>query len=211
VAVPRDVRVCVFGDSFVAGVGDPKALGWVGRVAARTPPSTGVDLTAYPLGVRGEATEEVVVRMPMESAPRFARGDEHRVVLAPGVADAHRGVPVARSVAALEFGLSSVSVPALVVGPPPVGDEAMVARIGELDAAWADVCASRGVPYIPTFGPLSAKASWQQARADDGVHPDQTGYGLLAYLVLNGGWYSWLGVEPPRTPVKDRRVPRAAS
>ena len=27
----RDVRVCVFGDSFVAGVGDPKSLGWVGR------------------------------------------------------------------------------------------------------------------------------------------------------------------------------------
>lgn len=210
-AVPRDVRVCVFGDSFVAGVGDPKALGWVGRVAARTPVSTGVALTAYPLGVRGEATEEVVVRMPLESAPRFARGDEHRVVLAPGVADAYRGVPVARSVAALEFGLSSVSVPALVVGPPPVGDEAMVARIGELDAAWADLCARRSVPYIATFGPLAAKASWQHARSDDGIHPDQTGYGLLAYLVLNGGWYSWLGVEPPRTPVKDRRVPRATS
>ncbi|RIQ13610.1 GDSL-type esterase/lipase family protein [Jiangella rhizosphaerae] len=210
-ADPRDVRVCVFGDSFVAGVGDPKSLGWVGRVAARTPPSTGVDLTAYPLGVRGEATEEVVVRMPMESAPRFARGDEHRVVLAPGVADAHRGVPVARSVAALEFGLSSVSVPALVVGPPPVGDDAMVARIGELDAAWADLCARREVPYIATFGPLSANSAWQRARADDGIHPDQTGYGLLAYLVLNGGWYPWLGVEAPRTPVKDRRVPRATS
>ncbi|SDT51449.1 GDSL-type esterase/lipase family protein [Jiangella sp. DSM 45060] len=208
---PRDVRVCVFGDSFVAGVGDPKALGWVGRVAARTPSSTGVVLTAYPLGVRGEATEEVVVRMPMECAPRFARGDEHRVVLAPGVADAFRGVPVARSVAALEFGLSSVSVPALVVGPPPVGDDAMLARIGDLDAAWARLCADRGVPYIPTFGPLTAKPAWQTARADDGLHPDQTGYGLLSYLVLNGGWYPWLGVEAPSTPVKDRRAPRATS
>lgn len=207
----RDVRVCVFGDSFVAGVGDPKALGWIGRVAARTPSSTGVALTAYPLGVRGEATEEIVVRMPMECAPRFARGDEHRVVLAPGVADAHRGVPVPRSVAALEFGLSSVSAPVLVVGPPPVGDEAMVARIGELNAAWAALCAAQDVPYIETFGPLAAKAAWQRARADDGIHPDQAGYGLLAYLVLNGGWYSWLGVEPPRTPVKDRRVPRSES
>lgn len=208
---PRDVRVCVFGDSFVAGVGDPKALGWVGRVAARTPSSTGIALTAYPLGVRGEATEEVVVRMPLECAPRFARGDEHRVVLAPGVADAYRSVPVARSVAALEFGLSSVSVPALVVGPPPVGDAAMVARIGELDAAWAALCESRDVPYIATFGPLTNRTAWSRARDADGIHPDQTGYGLLAYLVLNGGWYSWLGVEAPRTPVKDRRVPRATS
>ncbi|PZF79440.1 GDSL-type esterase/lipase family protein [Jiangella anatolica] len=207
----RDVRVCVFGDSFVAGVGDPKALGWVGRVAARTPASTGVALTAYPLGVRGEGTEEVVVRMPMECAPRFARGDEHRVVLAGGIGDAARGVPVARSAAALEFGLSSLSVPALVVGPPPVGDETMLERIGELDAAWAGTCERRDVPYISTFGPLTAKAAWQTARADDDLHPDQTGYGLLAYLVLNGGWYSWLGVEPPRTPVKDRRAPRASS
>ncbi|TDE14965.1 GDSL-type esterase/lipase family protein [Jiangella asiatica] len=210
-ADPRDVRVCVFGDSFVAGVGDPKALGWVGRVAARTPPSTGIALTAYPLGVRGEATEEIVVRMPMESAPRFARGDEHRVVLAVGVADAYRGVSPARSAAALEFGLSSTSVPTLVVGPPPVGDDDVVSRIGELDAAYAALCASLDVPYIATFEPLSGKGAWQRARADDGLHPDQAGYGLLAYLVLNGGWYPWLGVEPPKTPVKERRVPRAAS
>ena len=73
----RDVRVCVFGDSFVAGVGDPKALGWVGRVAARTPPSTGVALTLYPLGVRGQSTEDMVVRMPLEFSPRFARRFRH--------------------------------------------------------------------------------------------------------------------------------------
>ncbi len=29
------VRICVVGDALVSGVGDPKALGWVGRVAAR--------------------------------------------------------------------------------------------------------------------------------------------------------------------------------
>lgn len=29
-------RICVVGDELVAGVGDPKALGWVGRVTART-------------------------------------------------------------------------------------------------------------------------------------------------------------------------------
>ena len=29
-------RICVIGDELVAGTGDPKALGWVGRVAART-------------------------------------------------------------------------------------------------------------------------------------------------------------------------------
>ncbi|HEY9410502.1 MAG TPA: GDSL-type esterase/lipase family protein [Jiangellaceae bacterium] len=201
----RDVRVCVFGDSFVAGVGDPKALGWVGRVAARTPASTGVELTAYPLGVRGETTEEVVVRIPMECASRFARGDEHRVVVAVGVADAFHGVDPARSAAALAFGLAAVSVPTLVIGPPPVGDDDVRARIQGLDRAYATVCADREVPYISTFAPLAAKAAWNDARAHDGVHPDQTGYGLLAYVVLHDGWYDWLGVAPPATAVKHRR------
>jgi lysophospholipase L1-like esterase len=31
-----DVRVCFVGDSFVAGVGDPRHLGWAGRLAAQS-------------------------------------------------------------------------------------------------------------------------------------------------------------------------------
>ncbi|NDL60012.1 GDSL-type esterase/lipase family protein [Phytoactinopolyspora mesophila] len=200
----RDVRVCVFGDSFVAGVGDPKALGWVGRVAARTPPSTGVDLTAYPLGVRGETTEQTVVRMPMECAPRFSGGDEQRIVVATGVADAYHHVDPARSAAALEFGLGSLDVPTLVIGPPPVGDDAMLGRVHELDAAFGELCRRRGVPYICTFQPLSRRKPWHDARADDGIHPNQSGYGMLAYVILHEGWYQWLDVPPPAAPVKGR-------
>jgi lysophospholipase L1-like esterase len=201
----RDLRVCVFGDSFVAGIGDPKALGWVGRVTARTPASTGVNLTTYPLGVCGESTEEIVVRMPLESASRFARGDEHRAVIAPGFNDAGRGVDPAQSAAALEFGLASAGVPVLVVGPPPVGDEDMLARIEAVDAAFSEVCDRTGTPYLRTYRALAGKKAWVEARADDGVHPNQTGYGLLAYVVLHGGWYDWLGVDPPAKPVKSRR------
>lgn len=196
----------MFGDSYVAGVGDPKALGWVGRVAARTPPSTGVDLTAYPLGVRGETTEQVAVRMPLESASRFARGDEHRVVVATGINDAANYVPVERSTAALGFGLEAAGVPALVVGPPPVGDDDLMSRIGALDAAFSDLCERRDVRYISTFGPLKNRKPWHEARADDGSHPNQTGYGLLSYVILHGGWYQWLGVEPPATHTKRRRT-----
>lgn len=201
----RDIRVCVFGDSFVAGVGDPKALGWVGRVAARTPPSTGVDLTAYPLGVRGETTEQVAVRMPLEAASRFARGDDHRIVVATGVADAYHDVELARSVAALGFGLEAAGVPALVVGPPPVGDDDVRARVEALDAAFGRLCERRDVPYISTFAPLAEHAAWLDARADDDLHPNQTGYGLMAHVILNDGWYDWLGVKPPESPTKPRR------
>lgn len=192
--IVRDVRICVFGDSLVAGVGDPKGVGWVGRVAERT---TGVDLTAYPLGVRGEATEEVVVRIPVESAARFARGGEARLVIATGLADALQGIDPRQSAIALDFGLASVSVPTLVVGPPPVGDDGTHERLAALDAEYAGACGRRGVPYLGTFAPLANRATWHRARAADGVHPDATGYGMLARTILRGGWLEWLRGEVP--------------
>jgi lysophospholipase L1-like esterase len=189
----RDVLVCVFGDSLVAGVGDSTELGWVGRVSARTPRTTDMHLTTYPLGVRGESTEEIVVRIPLESAARFARGDEHRIVISAGVNDAGRGVPPAQSAAALDFGLGSTDVPVLVIGPPPLGDAALTARIAMVDQAFAGVCARRGIPYISVYDRLLRRPTWRRARAADGVHPDRSGYAMIARLVLDGGWFSWLG------------------
>jgi acyl-CoA thioesterase I len=205
-AGPRDVRVCVFGDSFVAGVGDPKALGWVGRVAARTPPSTGVALTMYPLGVRGQTTEDIVVRMPLESSSRFARGDEHGVVLAVGVADAFAEVSAVRSAATLEFGLQSAQAHRLVVGPPPVGPDGMRGRIAELDDAYSSVCRRLEVPYISTYRALIGRKPWLQQEFADGVHPGQAGYGMLANAVLAGGWYEWLGVQAPAPQPHTKRT-----
>lgn len=205
---PRDVRVCVFGDSLVVGVGDPKALGWVGRVAARTPPSTGVALTVYPLGVRGESTADVVVRVPVESASRFARGDESALVLAVGLGDALRAVEPARSAATLEFGLESTTVRRLVVGPPPVGDQDLRERIARIDDTYAGVCERLGVAYVSSYTPLVDHPPWIEEPLADGVHPGQAGYGMLAYVVLHGGWYEWLGVEPPGPPRRRARVTR---
>lgn len=191
----RDVRLCVFGDSLVAGVGDPKGVGWVGRVAART---TGIDeLTAYPLGVRGEPTEEIVVRIPVESAARFARGNEARLVIAPGLADALQGIEPVESAVALDFGLASVGAPVLVVGPPPAGDAETNDRLTALDAEYAKVCDRRGVPYVRTFALLVNRRAWHDARAADGVHPNPTGYGMLARVILRGGWQQWLGADVP--------------
>jgi lysophospholipase L1-like esterase len=190
--------VCVFGDSLVAGVGDSTELGWVGRVAAKTPRTTDMQLTAYPLGVRGESTEEIVVRIPLESAARFARGDEHRIVISAGVNDANRGIAPTQSAAALDFALGSTDVPALVVGPPPLGDAALTARIAMVDKAFASVCARGGVPYISAYDRLLRRPTWRRARVDDGVHPDRSGYAMLARIVLDGGWLSWLGLPSPK-------------
>ena len=57
----RDVGVCFIGSSMTAGYGDPKGLGWVGRVVSRTQ-HPDLDLTAYNLGVRGDTTAGVMSR-----------------------------------------------------------------------------------------------------------------------------------------------------
>jgi hypothetical protein len=156
-----------------------------------------VQLTTYPLGVQGESTEEIVVRIPLESAARFARGDDHRIVISSGVNDANRGIPPARSAAALDFGLGSTDVPVLVVGPPPLGDAALTARIAMVDEAFAGVCDRQGVPYISTYDRLLRRPTWRRGTSDDGIHPDKEGYAMLARIVLDGGWLPWLGLPAP--------------
>ena len=52
---PAEAVICFVGASVLAGVGDPKALGWVGRVVARSI-QPDLRLTAYNLGVRGQTS-----------------------------------------------------------------------------------------------------------------------------------------------------------
>ena len=127
---------------------------WVGRVAARTPPSTGVALTLYSLGVRGQSTEDVVVRMPLEVSPRFARGDEHGVVLAVGMADAFATVPSRGRPPRWSSDSRPADVRRLVVGAPPVGPPEVRERLAALDTAFARVCERLDVPYVSTYAPL---------------------------------------------------------
>ena len=72
-AAPRmpGLRVCVVGDALVAGVGDARSLGWVGRVGARTPRDEG-PVTMFPLGVPGETTAALLTRWREETNRRFA-------------------------------------------------------------------------------------------------------------------------------------------
>jgi lysophospholipase L1-like esterase len=190
-------RVCVVGDALVAGIGDPKALGWVGRVAARTrgevPP-----LPVFPLGVPGESTAGLLARWREETARRFADGADNRLVVGLGHGDLTSGVSLARSRLNLANVLDdalSHGVPTFVVGPPPALDRDSHPRTGELAEAFADVCYRRGVPFVDCFRPLLDHEQWYSDLAGgDGVHPGQSGYGLLAWLVLHGGWHEWIGI-----------------
>lgn len=185
-----DVRVCVLGDSFTAGVGDPTGAGWVGPVAAAAR-SAGWDLTAYALGVRRDTSVDVARRWLAETSWRLRDGDRYGVVVAVGLNDVvlQDGCPRVsreRSLAALAEvldGASSRGWPALVIGPPPVSDAEESARAADLSAGMAAACAARAVPFVDTTG-LALDPVWvAEVASGDAYHPSTRGYARLAALV----------------------------
>lgn len=192
---PRRIGLCFVGDSYVSGQNDPKALGWVSRVMARTP-HEGVDLHTYNLGVSGETSTEVLGRWRAETAPRWVGANERRLVVGVGTNDVLEGMTTARSrlnLANILDDASTTGIATFVIGPPPVVDDEVNARLEILVDAQADVCARRRITYVDCFRPLVGHDQWQtDLTAGDGVHPGQAGYGLIAWLVLHAGWREWL-------------------
>lgn len=194
---PVDRRVLFFGDSYVAGVGDPNGLGWVGRVTA-TSFAAGLPLTAYNLGIRRETSRDVAARFEREALPRLTPDADCRAVICVGANDTtvdagERRVPLAESLETLDALLDRLGLATFVVGPPPLGDDSQQSRVLELSGAFATVCRGRGVPFVEVAEPLGADGAWLvEARAADGYHPAAGGYEALAGLVLAGGWLRWL-------------------
>ncbi|MEV5836660.1 GDSL-type esterase/lipase family protein [Nocardia sp. NPDC052112] len=195
----NDLRVCFIGDSFVAGVGDPQCLGWVGRLAAGSY-AIGQPLTAYNLGVRMQTSTEILGRWQAECAPRFPNGSDARLVVSFGVndttlIDGRPRVAAQQSAANLSELLAQSSergVPILVVAPPPIDDAEQNARTAGLDGHFADICATAAIPYVRVHQPLRDSAVWMgEVRAGDGAHPGAAGYDELAALI-RPHWREWL-------------------
>lgn len=191
----QPLRLLVVGDEMAAGVGDPRALGWVGRVVARTaapqPP------TVLTLAVPGESTSELAARWEQEVDRRLSPDADNRLVIAIGRTDLIQGISTARSRLNLANVLDAADqrrLPTFVVGPPPGGGVDPTA-LADLSAAFADVAGRRRTPYVDTFTPLAGHEQWLADLASgDGTLPGQAGYGLIAWLVLHSHWNGWLGL-----------------
>ncbi|GAA2525495.1 GDSL-type esterase/lipase family protein [Rarobacter incanus] len=189
------VRIIVIGDQYAAGFGDPKALGWTGRVAARTLPQREIEVVT--LAVPGETTSQMSDRWFAEFERRRATDIETRLVVALGPADIEHGLSLARS----RLNLANIldvaiekSLNPLVVGPPPVLSQ-NEAKLGELSTAFHDVAGRRRTPFVELFSPLQYHEQWLGDLAASGNRlPQQAGYGLIAWLVLHYGWRTWLGL-----------------
>jgi lysophospholipase L1-like esterase len=210
----RSLRVCVIGDSIVAGTGDEAALGWPGRLA-RSALVEGEDLTVYALGVRGDTSREVAARWESEARARLPNAFPRTLIFAFGLNDCairtwedgrreRRVVPAETESIVLNLlrdarALGSVGL----VGPAPVDDardgpqlvRGVRQRIGNEDVEDIDrrlqaVAREADVPYLGVFDALRQDGRWQRAlRAGDGVHPTAVGYDALAELV--GEWPFW--------------------
>lgn len=196
----QKATLVVIGDDLVAGHGDARCLGWTGRVATRTLPAL-PDARFYALGVAGEDTAGLSQRCMPEARLRFGAGTQNRLVLAPGPHDIDTGLTTARSRLNLANVLDAAlaaKVSTFVVGPTPCLDGDRNRRLAELNAGFADVALRRGITYVDTFAPLRDHPVWRRelASSESGL-PSQEGYGLLAWLVLNRGWFDWLGVRDP--------------
>ncbi len=197
-------RIIVCGDELVAGTGDPRRLGWVGRVMNRTP--FAADQHVLPLAVPGETTQGLAQRFSTEVVPRLGRRVDNRLVIGVGTGDARvRGMSTARTRLAIANVLDQAigyQMGCFVIGPPPLpgADESQVAN---LSRAASEVCARRKIPYVDAFTPLRSHDQWLNDLAANNGMPGQAGYGLLAWLVLHRGWVQWLLGEDA-SPTEDQ-------
>ncbi|MCC3280916.1 MULTISPECIES: GDSL-type esterase/lipase family protein [Arthrobacter] len=190
----RRIRLAAVGDELLAGHGDPRALGWLGRVLARTTPET-AQLEAYSLAAPGEGTEALANRWLMEAGRRFDESCENRLVIGLSDRDLDLELSTARSrlnLANILDGAAQMSIKVLVVGPPPGLDAERNRKLADLSAAFGDVTTRRKHVYVDTLTPLLNHEQWRTDLAANGGTPGQAGYGLIAWLVLHRGWFRWL-------------------
>ena len=194
--IADDIRICFVGDSFVNGTGDETALGWVGRVCALAY-AHGFPITSYNLGIRRNTSADILERWENECSFRLPAGCDNRVVLSCGVNDsmledgALRVAPEQSRANVRAILRAASRYPLLMVGPPPMPEDAQNEQISALSRAFADEAAALGVPFIELFSPLVADAAYkQEVASNDGAHPRSSGYTKIANIIASSpNWW----------------------
>ena len=190
------MRLIAFGESTVAGAGDPDHLGWVGRALAGRR-----EVTLYNLGIRGETSVQLAARWRGEAAIRQSPLQEGRLVFEFGINDVREvngrmQVNDADTVAAARriLGEASEWKPTLMVGPPPVSDDPRNSRVRAISERLAVLCGELHVPFFESSRLLLQTGIWlADIKQVDGTHPGARGYAEWARLIdLWQPWREWL-------------------
>jgi len=208
-------RICFVGASNVEGQGDETSVGWVGGLGEMCA-AAGAPFIAYNLGVRGQTLAQITDRAAPECAPRLPNADSGLIVMATGVNDlAHiRHEPPRLTLddiaAILTDALPTIQAvaPLIVLGPTPVHEAKMPMQVGpklvsvdfrNADIATANeryraVCLDAGAAYLDLFDTLLADTTYRDGlNANDGLHPNASGYRSMAAHIFNACEWKRLG------------------
>lgn len=200
----QPLRVTAFGDSLIYGYGDPVNGGWVEQLRRRWM-GTESGPVLYNLGVRGDTTSQVNLRLEQEF---LIRGELRNklpdlIILSVGVNDSPRVGK--RSMTDYDrFTLEIVNLldkaqnlcPVMFVGMVPV-DESKMPFLDCLHFNHEDqfrykevtksACQVRDIPYLDVFDLWQERGQdWINAHlCQDGLHPNSAGYHALFQDLLN--------------------------
>lgn len=196
----RDVRIVILGDAIISSAGDPKGMGWVGRVASKTPSNfPRIDIFALP--APDETTSMLAERWQTEVQRRFSAETENKLVIALSNHDPAAGISISRSrlnIATIIDEAKRAGIESFLVGPTPHRNKELNSEVEHLASGFEDVASRRGVPFVDCFRPLVEHEGWNlEIETSENGLPGQVGHGLIAWLVLNRGWYEWLEIPAP--------------
>ena len=196
----KDIRIVILGDSSISAAGDPRGMGWVGRVTAKTP-ANNPKIEVFSLPVPGETSGRLAERWKEEVGRRFSPDTDNRLVIALNNLDPASGISISRSrlnVATILDECKRAGIGTFLVGPLPSHNPELNRDIEHLASGYEDVASRRGINFVDCFRPLVNHDGWnKEIESSEHNQPGQVGYGLIAWLVLNRGWYDWLGIDAP--------------
>ena len=196
----RDVRIVILGDGIISAAGDPKGMGWVGPVISKTPSNMPrVDVFALP--APDETTSMLAERWQSEVQRRFSAETENKLVIALSNHDPAAGISISRSrlnIATIIDEAKRAGIETFLVGPTPHRNTELNTEVEHLASGFEDVASRRGITFVDCFRPLVEHEGWnlEIETSEHGI-PGQVGHGLIAWLVLNRGWYEWLEIPAP--------------
>jgi lysophospholipase L1-like esterase len=176
-------RIHFYGDSYIAGFGDPRELGWVGRIATRCP-----ELEFVNHGVPGETSLDAVTRFDNTD---FDERDRV-VVFSFGSNDVILNVSQDQSVLAFERAIERCrrhDLNVLLVLPPAIhGLPAVDPTLEALSQTLGTVASANSIAVFSARALLDREGAWYyEAAHGDGAHPGAEGYAELAHRLIDDG------------------------
>lgn len=198
------MSILIFGDSITQGAWDENG-GWVNRVRQCYDQSyfenqNNDSPTVFNLGVDGDCSDDLVMRLSNEATARQRYGVD-AIVISIGINNSVVESAMERSTTeSFKQDLAEILMQSrnytndiLFVGlspcdetkttPVPWGEKHFTnSRIKEFDMALKEFCHENKLPFVEIFEPFS-KAQQESNLLQDGLHPNSAGHQLIANLV----------------------------